>query len=80
MSREEWQAVRSLAHDKSIVIKKADKGSGVVVWDRNDYLQEAERQLNDTRFTEMLVTLKISSASYRKQVIECLIVLKGEVF
>ena len=26
MSREEWQAVRSLADDKSIVIKKADEG------------------------------------------------------
>ena len=75
MSREEWQAVRSLANDRSIVIKKADKGSCVVAWDRNDYLQEAERQVT-LRFTEMLVTLKISSVSYRKQVIECLIVLK----
>ena len=56
------------------------KGSGVVVRDRNDYLKEAESQLNDARFTEMLVTLKISSVSYRKQVIECLVVLKGEVF
>ena len=79
MSREEWQAVRSLANDRSIVIKKADKGSCVVAWDRNDYLQEAERQVT-LRFTEMLVTLKISSVSYRKQVIECLIVLKREVF
>ena len=26
MSREEWEAVRSLADDRSIVIKKADKG------------------------------------------------------
>ena len=80
MSREEWPAVRSLADDRSIVIKKADKGSCVVVWDRNDYLLEAERQLSDTKFTEMLVTLKISSVSYRKQTIECLVVLKREVF
>ena len=49
MSREEWQAVRSLADDRSIVIKKADMGSCVVVWDRNDYLLEAERQLRDTK-------------------------------
>ena len=49
MSREEWQAVRSLADDRSIVIKKADKGSCVVVRDRNDYLLEAERQLPDTK-------------------------------
>ena len=48
MSRKEWQAVRSLANEKSIVIKKADKGSCVVVCDRNDYLVEHERQLSDT--------------------------------
>ena len=30
------------------MIKKADKGSCVVVWDRNDYIKEAEKQLNDT--------------------------------
>ena len=49
MSGEKWQAVRSLADDRSIVIKKADKGSCVVVWDRNDYLLDAERQLSDTK-------------------------------
>ena len=49
MSREEWQTVRSLADDRSIVLKKSDKGSCVVVWDRNDYLPEAERQLSDTK-------------------------------
>ena len=38
MSREEWQAVRFLADDRNIMIKKADKGSCVVVWDRNNYL------------------------------------------
>ena len=36
-----------LADDKQIVIKKADKGSCVVIWDRDDYLAEAERQLKD---------------------------------
>ena len=49
MFREEWQAVRSLADDRSIVIMKADQGSCVVVWDINDYLQEAEGQLSDTK-------------------------------
>ena len=46
--KEEWQAVRSLANDRQIVIKKADKGSCIVVWDRDDYLLEAEKQLGDT--------------------------------
>ena len=48
LSGEEWKALRNLADDRSIVIKGADKGSSVVVWDRDDYLQEASRQLRDT--------------------------------
>ena len=36
LSKEEWKATRTLADDRTIVIKKADKGSYVVVWDRND--------------------------------------------
>ena len=66
MSREEWQAVRSLADDRSIVIKKADKGSCVVAWDRNDYLLEAERQLSDTEVsnTENILS-KLSETSNR---------------
>ena len=37
----------ALANDRSTVIKKADKGSYVVVWDQNDYIAEAEKQLSD---------------------------------
>ena len=48
LSGEEWKTLRNLAHDRSIVVKGADKGSSVVVWDRDDYLQEASRQLWDT--------------------------------
>ena len=33
-----------------IVIKPADKGGAVVVWDRNLYLQETTKQLSDTHF------------------------------
>ena len=46
-SKEEWQAIRTLADDRTIVIKRADKvvtGSCKVVWDRMDYLLEAEKQ------------------------------------
>ena len=46
-SKEEWQCMRLLANDRSIVIKKADKGSCVVVWDREDYIAQASKQLND---------------------------------
>ena len=37
----------SLVNDRSVVINKADKDSCVVVWDREDYIAEAERQLGD---------------------------------
>ena len=40
--------MRGLAEDRSIVIKLADKGSCVVVWDKLDYLAEAENHLNDS--------------------------------
>ena len=46
-SKEEWQCMCLLANVRSIVIKKADKGSCVVVWDRQDYIAEASKQLKD---------------------------------
>ena len=49
---EEWKALRNLADNRSIVIKGIDKGSSVVVWNRNDYLQEASSQLRDTNIYE----------------------------
>ena len=36
-----------MKNDNSVIIKEADKGSAVVVWDRDDYLREAKNQLND---------------------------------
>ena len=47
LSKEEWIAIRSLADDKLIAIKKAGKGSCIVVWNKNDYLREAEKELED---------------------------------
>ena len=43
LSKKEWQMVRSLANDRNVVIKKADKGSCVVIWDHLDYIIEAEK-------------------------------------
>ena len=48
VTREELAAINNLKADRTIVIKEADKGSGVVVWDREDYIQEAEGQLGDS--------------------------------
>ena len=36
----------NLKNDQSIVIKEADQGSSVVIWDKKDYLMETEKQLS----------------------------------
>ena len=52
LSTEEWKAIKSLADDRSIVIKKADEGSAVVVWELSDYIKEAKKQLEDKCVSE----------------------------
>ena len=47
LSKEEWLAMRDLAEDRNIIIKPADKGSSVVVWYRENFIVEADRQLKD---------------------------------
>ena len=54
LSKEENLALKSLQNDPNIIIKSADKGSGVVVWDREDYLREADLQLSDTNIYEKI--------------------------
>ena len=44
--------MRSMQNDRSVAIKPANKESAVVVWDRIDYLKEAERQLSDEKTNE----------------------------
>lgn len=50
MSRGVWDAVRLLRRDNTIVIKPANKGSMVVVVDREQYIRQAMRQLQDSDF------------------------------
>lgn len=47
ISRAEQEALETLRGSDDIVIKQADKGSAVVVMDREKYIDEAMRQLND---------------------------------
>ena len=39
--------MRGLPEDHDIIMKPTDKGSCVVVWDWEDFLAEADRQLQD---------------------------------
>ena len=52
LTKGEWDALYNLKNDKTIMIKGADKGAAVVVWDREDYIKEAENQLGDTNIYE----------------------------
>ena len=54
LTRDERGTLPNLKNDKTIVIKGADKGSAVVVWDRDDYIQEAEKQLGDKEIYEKI--------------------------
>ena len=54
MSRNEVKLLSALSNDKSIVIKKAEKGGAVVIQNRRDYIAEGLRQLNDGKFYQKL--------------------------
>uniref|UniRef100_A0A8C5M7U7 Reverse transcriptase domain-containing protein n=1 Tax=Leptobrachium leishanense TaxID=445787 RepID=A0A8C5M7U7_9ANUR len=48
LTKEEKEALKELADDKTIVIKPADKGGGgIVIQNREDYHEESSRILND---------------------------------
>ena len=48
ISKEERMAISSLEKRQDIIIEPADKGGAVVVWRKDLYISEAERQLSDT--------------------------------
>ena len=54
LTHEEKTALQDLKRRNDIIIKPADKGGAVVVWKRDLYLQEANRQLSDNRFYQRL--------------------------
>ena len=63
LSTSEREALKNLKSYNDIVIKEADKGSGVVVMDRDRYIKEAFRQLEDPnvyRETPVDITQHIS--------------------
>ena len=48
LSEEETKALESLSKDKSIVIARPDKGNGVVLMDKEDYISRVNAILSDT--------------------------------
>ena len=47
LTKEEREALYSLKDDPNIIIKDADRNSVVVDWDREGYLKEAYKELDD---------------------------------
>jgi hypothetical protein len=52
LNKEETSALQTLKNRHDIVIKKADRGSKVVLMDKDKYLAEAHRQLSDDSFLQ----------------------------
>ena len=50
MSREHNRVLRTILHDENYVVKQADKGGAIVVWKKDMYIAEADRQLSDMTF------------------------------
>src|SRR6266516_3185326 len=54
LDREETLALKSLKVNNSIVIKSADKGGAIVIMDKEAYISEANRQLQNKKYYKKL--------------------------
>ena len=54
LGQEETLALKSFKNNNSIVIKSADKGGAIVVMDKEAYINEANRQLQNTKYYKKL--------------------------
>src|SRR5215470_17323332 len=54
IGHDEFNSIKKLKNDKSIIIKSADKGGATVIMDLDNYIFEANRQLNDIKYYQPL--------------------------
>jgi len=54
IDREETLALKSLKNNDNIVIKSADKGGAIVIMDKDAYIREGNRQLQDPKYYRKL--------------------------
>ena len=53
INKENWEALRGLTQDRSVVIMNAEKGFYMVVWCRDDYIKELHKQLGKTMYNNV---------------------------
>ena len=52
LTKEEYKAITSLKNNENTIIKPTDKGSALVILDKQSYINEGQRQLHNTQFYE----------------------------
>ena len=64
-------ALKELKENKDIIIKPADKGGAIVIWSKEQYLKEAERQLSNKQHYKRLFINP--TKEYEKKIIDFLV-------
>ena len=67
----------SLKDDLNTIIKGVDKGSVVVVWNREDYLEEAYRQVDDKEVIKKFQMARTSLPTFLMETSEKLSLTNG---
>ena len=56
VSNAEKQAIKNLRNSEQVTVKPADKGGAIVIWPRESYIAQANKQLNDKRNYKLIET------------------------
>ena len=51
----EVKALKNIRQNSDIIIKSADKGSATVIMDKQNYINEGYRQLDDNRYYKKII-------------------------
>ena len=71
LNKIEFQAIKNLKNKPEIVIKKADKGSAVVVMDKCNYVSEGHRQLsNPLHYKQISAPLYLDNSKKISKILE----------
>ena len=54
LTKEEYKSIKSLRNNSDIIIKPADKGSAIVILDKQYHINEGEKQLHNNHFMKKL--------------------------